>query len=156
MSVPVVSTTPAGLEPATPKTAQAPLIARLRHRCSHACVAADRAPAALRRAVVSKLLFNLIIMGLVLKMDKFSKDQQVGTYCIACAILTLPDVGPADQPGADAIALVTQPIAIIWIIVLTLATVACCVGMVALARRKEPPPMLVALAVYVLAQVWRV
>ena len=35
--------------------------------------------------MVSKLLFNLLIMGLVLQMDSFSKDQQVGTYCIACA-----------------------------------------------------------------------
>ena len=25
--------------------------------------------------------------------------EQVGTFCIACAILTLPDVGPRDQPG---------------------------------------------------------
>ena len=25
--------------------------------------------------------------------------HQVGTFCIACAILTLPDVGPRDQPG---------------------------------------------------------
>ena len=44
--------------------------------------------------MVSKLLFNLVIIGVILRMDTFSKNQRVGTYCIACAILTLPDIGP--------------------------------------------------------------
>ncbi|KAL1512255.1 hypothetical protein AB1Y20_005517 [Prymnesium parvum] len=103
--------------------------------------------------MVSKLLFNLLIMGVVLRMDRFSKDQQVGTYCIACAILTLPEVGPTDQPGADVLALVRQPLSIAWISVLTLATFVCCGGMVVLSRRTEKPGMLVSLGVYVLAQV---
>ena len=30
--------------------------------------------------MVSKLLFNMVLMGLVLRMTSFSKDQQVGTY----------------------------------------------------------------------------
>ena len=87
--------------------------------------------------MVSKLLFNMVLMGLVLRMTSFSKDQQVGTYCIACAILTLPEVGPMDQPGADVLALIVQPVALAWISVLTLATVVCVVGMVVLARRSK-------------------
>ena len=80
------------------------------------------------------MVSNLLLMGAVLRMDKFSKDQQVdptqascppdaplsqtialeslrrqvGTYCIACAILTLPDVGPSDQPDLDVLWLVQQ------------------------------------------------
>lgn len=56
--------------------------------------------------MVSKLLFNLIIIGVILRMDTFSKNQRVGTYCIACAILTLPDVGPKDQPCQDVIRMI--------------------------------------------------
>ena len=103
--------------------------------------------------MVPKLIFNLIIMGLILKMDRFSKDQQVGTYCIACAILTLPDVGPSDQPDLDVLDLVRQPLAIIWIIVLTIATIGCCMGMVMLSKRESPPPMHYSLGIYVCAQV---
>ena len=56
---------------------------------------------------------------------------------IACAILTLPEVGPTDQPGLDVLCLVQTPLAIGWIGVLTFATVACCVGMVVLSRRSK-------------------
>ena len=81
---------------------------------------------------------------------------QVGTFCIACAILTLPDVGPRDQPGQDPILLLTTAAAILWGAALTVATVVCCVGMVALARRsrrRRPTSGGVALGVYVTAQV---
>ena len=106
--------------------------------------------------MVSKLLGNMAIMGAVLKMSDFPKEQQVGTFCIACAILTLPDVGPSDQEGQDAVGLVSQPIAIIWTVLLMAATIACCVGMVGLARRakrQRPASNGVSLAVYVTAQV---
>ena len=96
--------------------------------------------------MVSKLLFNMVLMGLVLRMTSFSKDQQVGTYCIACAILTLPEVGPMDQPGADVLALIVQPVALAWISVLTLATIVCVVGMVVLARRAKRAAKLAATA----------
>jgi len=56
--------------------------------------------------MVSKLLFNLIIIGVILRMDTFSKNQRVGTYCIACAILTLPDVGPGEQECQDIIRMI--------------------------------------------------
>ena len=65
----------------------------------------------------------------------------------------LPDVGPTDQPDADVLSLIRQPLAITWISVLSAATLACCAGMLLLARRKDSPPMVVSLGVYVLAQV---
>jgi hypothetical protein len=85
--------------------------------------------------LVSKLLFNMLIMGTVLRMTEFTKDQKVGTYCIMLAIATLPELGPADQPLLDPLCLVQQPVAVIWLIVLTIATVVCIIGMVALAKR---------------------
>ena len=106
--------------------------------------------------MVSKLVGNMAIMGAVLKMTDFPKEQQVGTFCIAMAILTLPDVGPSDQEGQDAVTLVSQPVAIIWTVLLMAATIACCVGMVGLARRAKqhrPASNGVSLAVYVTAQV---
>ena len=113
--------------------------------------------------MVSKLLSNLVIMGMVLRMAEFPKEQQVGTFCIACAaaaaavanthrssstpapqhsptallipcrcaILTLPDVGPKDQPGQDATQLLLAPVAVGWGALLMAATLACCVGMAA-------------------------
>ena len=86
-------------------------------------------------ALVSKLLFNMIIMGAVLRMASFTKDQKVGTYCITLAILCLPELGPTDQPNLDPITLVAQPGAIAWLALLGLATVACVAGMVVLACR---------------------
>lgn len=109
--------------------------------------------------MVSKLLFNLGVMGSVLKMQKFTKAQKVGTYCIATAIITLPDVGPSEQPGQDALALVAEPVAIAWTAVLTVASVGCCVGMAVLERRRKRKPdepaasERVELAVFVTAQV---
>lgn len=97
-----------------------------------------------------------VIMGLILRMSEFPKEQQVGTFCITCAILTLPDVGPTDQEGQDAISLVSAPIAVVWTILLALATVGCCAGMAVLARRNRrgrPASEGKALLVYVTAQV---
>lgn len=94
--------------------------------------------------MISKLLFNMVIMGVVLRMTNFSKDQQVGTYCIACAILTLPEVGPSDQPGLDVIELVKAPAALVWIAILTAATISCCIGMCVLASRAKKAAALAA------------
>ena len=51
------------------------------------------------------------IMGVILRMDTFSKEQQVGVYCITCAILTLPEIGPRDQDCIDVPKLLQQPFA---------------------------------------------
>ena len=87
--------------------------------------------------MVSKLLFNMMVMGCVLKMESFSKAQQVGTYCIAVAIATLPDIGPSDQQGQEPLALIAQPIAAVWTILLMGASISCCVGMGALEVRRK-------------------
>ena len=106
--------------------------------------------------MVSKLLFNLLIIGVILRMDSFSKNQRVGTYCIACAIMTLPAVGPEDQPGQDILCMIQLPGAIVWIIILFIAAAFCCVMMVVLKRRSKgpnPPSSNLSLVVYVTAQV---
>ena len=59
--------------------------------------------------MISKLLFNMIIVGAVLKLEHFDKNQRVGTYVIAFAIVALPEVGP--QPIAEQ----KDPIALIQV-----------------------------------------
>ena len=103
--------------------------------------------------MVSKLLFNLVIIGFVLRMDTFSKNQKVGTYCIACAILTLPSIGPKDQAGLVPSEIILELPAIIWSATLFACAIACCLGMVVLKRRAVRPPEWVSMAVYVTAQV---
>jgi hypothetical protein len=103
--------------------------------------------------MVSKLLFNLLIIGFVLRMDTFSKNQKVGTYCIACAILTLPSIGPSDQPDLVPSEAILELPAIIWSAVLFAGAILCTIGMVVLQRRAEPPPEWVSMVVYVTAQV---
>ena len=103
--------------------------------------------------MASKLLCNLVLMGAILRMDEFSREQQVGVYCIVCAILTLPEIGPSDQDCLDGQSLVSQPMAVAWEIIMFAATVACIAGMVVLARRVETPPVSVSLLTYVTAQV---
>ena len=102
--------------------------------------------------MVSKLLGNLCFMGVILRMEDFTKEQQIGTYCITCAILTLPEVGPSDQDCIDVEHLIQQPGAIIWELILFGATAACCIGMVRLARQ-EQSRQAIAMLVYVTAQV---
>ena len=103
--------------------------------------------------MVSKLLFNLLIIGFVLRMDTFSKNQKVGTYCIACAILTLPSIGPSDQPDLVPSEAILEVPAIIWSAVLFGGAILCTIGMVVLQRRAESPPEWVSMVVYVTAQV---
>ena len=103
--------------------------------------------------MVSKLMFNLLIIGFVLRMDTFSKNQKVGTYCIACAILTLPSIGPSDQPDLVPSEAILEVPAIIWSAVLFGGAILCTIGMVVLQRRTERPPDWVSMVVYVTAQV---
>jgi hypothetical protein len=90
--------------------------------------------------MVTKLLSNLLIMGWVLRMERFSRDQKLGTYCIACAIATLPYVGPVDQPNTDIRELLSTPLAVAWQAVLLLATICCCLGMCCMQRPPDRRP----------------
>ena len=68
--------------------------------------------------MASKLLFNMFIVGWILQMEHFGKDQRVGTFVIAFAIFALPEVGPAPIPGQDVLGLLVKPMSIVWIAVL--------------------------------------
>ena len=103
--------------------------------------------------MVSKLLFNLFIMGGVLRMTTFPREQRIGTYCIACAISTLPEIGAKDQACQDVISLLGRPWAQAWTGVIFIASTSCVIGMISFKRREQPPDMKRALAVYVTAQV---
>ena len=102
--------------------------------------------------MVSKLLFNMIYVGFVLRMSTFPREQKIGTYCIACAISTLPDLGARDQDCVDAVKLVKAPVAMAWAGVVAVASLICIIGMVVIKCRRSKPTVKVALAVYVTAQ----
>ena len=109
--------------------------------------------------MASKLLFNLVIVGTVLKMENFSKDQRVGTYVIALSIFSLPEVGPQPVASQDVLALLRLPLSIAWSITLgaTMAiTILAMIVLVVSRRRKgsdaKPRPKLM-LLVLVTAQV---
>ena len=98
--------------------------------------------------MASKLLFNLVIVGTVLKMENFSKDQRVGTYVIALSIFSLPEVGPQPVASQDVLALLRLPLSIAWSITLgaTMAiTILAMIVLVVSRRRKgsdaKPPPV---------------
>ena len=83
--------------------------------------------------MVSKLLFTMVLMGLVLRMTSLSKDQQVARTASRArsdAARSRADDSRRRRPRAH-----VQPVAFAWISVLTLATIVCVVGMVVLARR---------------------
>jgi hypothetical protein len=62
----------------------------------------------------SMLLFNVIAMGLVLKMRTFDKVQRTGTYVTFFSVLSLIDVGPSTQDGQDVVKLLSHPGAMTW------------------------------------------
>jgi hypothetical protein len=62
----------------------------------------------------SALLFNVIAMGLVLKMRTFDKVQRTGTYVVFFSVLSLIDVGPSTQDGQDVVKLLSHPGAMTW------------------------------------------
>ena len=103
--------------------------------------------------MVSKLLFNLIMVGSVLRMESFSKDQRVGVYVICFAIFALPEVGPGPQPEQNVTALLVQPASIAWSAVMVGAMALSILAMIFMALRKRPTGSVTMLVVLLTAQV---
>ena len=109
--------------------------------------------------MASKLLFNMLVVGVVLRMERFDKNQRVGTYVIAFAIVALPEVGPQPIADQDPVSLIQMPLSLIWSAFLLGTMVITIVAMVVLSCLKKkygeaatPRPKLL-LAVLVTAQV---
>ena len=84
---------------------------------------------------------------------RFAKEARVGTYILVFSIVAIPGVGPSDQPDLDIIANMTQPAAIVWLSLLSAATLACCAGMVVLKLRPNALPPVGVYAVLLTGQV---
>lgn len=64
-------------------------------------------------SVSSQLLFNILIFG-YLKMERFDKDVQVGTFIVVLGAITLPVVGPTVQQNQDIMELLSAPWSLLW------------------------------------------
>lgn len=83
------------------------------------------------------LLFNVIAMGIVLKMRAFDKSQRTGTYVVLFSVLSLIDVGPGVQDNQDALQLLSTPNAIGWCIFIMSLMLVSAIGTLALLRNGE-------------------
>ena len=64
--------------------------------------------------VSAQLLFNMIMFGVLIRLEKFSKETRVGTYLLVLATVLLPIVGPSAQQEQDIVKLLLQPVATAW------------------------------------------
>lgn len=86
----------------------------------------------------AQLLFNMLMFGVVLGLEKFTKDMRVGAYVVALAAILLPVVGPGIQEDQDIQALLMKIGSIIWSAILLASMCSSGVGLaVSNIRRKR-------------------
>jgi hypothetical protein len=85
----------------------------------------------------SQLLFNVIAMGLILKMRAFNKAQRTGTYVVFFSVLSLIDVGPGTQDGQNVMKLLSHPVAAAWAIFVAIGLVVAAIGTIQLLRKEN-------------------
>ena len=57
----------------------------------------------------------MIVFGLALGLESFSKDMKVGTYVIIIGATLLPEVGPQVQANQDIMDLIGKPYSLVWL-----------------------------------------
>ena len=62
----------------------------------------------------AQLVANLIIFWIVLGLENFTKEMQIGTYVIVVAVTLLLRVGPNTQDDQDFVDLILRPHSLIW------------------------------------------
>jgi len=65
----------------------------------------------------SQLVFNMVMFGPLLRIEKFPKEVRAGTYTVVIAAILLPVVGPTVQENQDIMELIAQPRSVILIII---------------------------------------
>lgn len=65
-------------------------------------------------AMSAKLFSNFLIIGVIMRRERFGKDAQVATCSISLAAIVLPVVGPRAQDNQDIYALILEPAALTW------------------------------------------
>jgi len=62
----------------------------------------------------SQLLANMLVFGIILGIEMFTKDMQVGTYVVVIAVILLPIVGPTAQEDQDIATLLETWYSLLW------------------------------------------
>ena len=62
----------------------------------------------------SGLLTNMVVFGVILGLEMFTKDMRVGTYIVVIAVVLLPIVGPTAQENQDVAALLRNWYSSLW------------------------------------------
>jgi hypothetical protein len=96
--------------------------------------------------IASVLLTNMLLIGAIMKYEKFDKNAQVATCVIILAIFYVPINGPGIQENQDAKELfLGNPIAMIWISVLSVIYCICVFFMLFVDLKKKFSPFFVEL-----------
>jgi hypothetical protein len=74
--------------------------------------------------LAAQLLANMVLYGVVLGLESFTKDMRIGTYVIVIGAVLLPVVGPAAQDDQAAWDLLTRPFSATWSLILVIAMIA--------------------------------
>ena len=62
----------------------------------------------------SQLLANMVVFGILLGLEMFTKDMRIGTYIVVIAVILLPIVGPAAQEDQDIASLLVTWYSLLW------------------------------------------
>ena len=69
----------------------------------------------------AQLLFNMVMFGVFLGLESFSKEMRVGAYVVVLAAVLLPVVGPGVQEDQDILELLQKTSAMVWSAILLVA-----------------------------------
>lgn len=73
----------------------------------------------------AEMVANLVLFGVVLGLENFTKEMRIGTYQIVVAVTLLVRVGPGTQMDQDFIALMSKPLALAWTLLLLIFMLTC-------------------------------
>ena len=86
----------------------------------------------------AQLLFNMVMFGVFLGLESFSKEMRVGAYVVVLAAILLPVVGPGVQENQDILLLLQTLGAIVWSSILLASLAMSTVGLIiSNIRRKQ-------------------
>jgi hypothetical protein len=88
--------------------------------------------------IAANLLTNMLLIGAIMKHEKFDKNSQIATCVIIMAVIYVPINGPGIQENQDAKELLLRnPIAMIWISVLSVIYCICVFFMLFVDMKKK-------------------
>lgn len=80
----------------------------------------------------SQLLANMVVFGILLGLEKFTKDMKIGTWVVVIAVILLPIVGPTAQENQDVGALLEMWYSLAWLGILLVGMTVSLISLVVL------------------------